>query len=131
MYRLKPILKLKTKIILIFFFTIYVQFIKGQKVGLVLSGGGASGIAHIGVIKALEENGIPIDYITGTSIGGLIGAYYAIGYTPKQIEELVKTSFFRSITKGEVPVKYEYLVKQREDFASWYTFKINPNFIEG
>ena len=126
MYRLKPILKLKTKIILIFFFTIYVQFIKGQKVGLVLSGGGASGIAHIGVIKALEENGIPIDYITGTSIGGLIGAYYAIGYTPKQIEELVKTSFFRSITKGEVPVKYEYLVKQREDFASWYTFKINP-----
>ncbi len=105
---------------------IYCHQLKSQKIGLVLSGGGASGIAHIGVIKALEENGIPIDYITGTSIGALIGAYYTAGYTPKQIEEIVKTTFFRSITRGDVPVKYEYMVKERENFASWYTFKINP-----
>ena len=49
---------------------------KAQKVGLVLSGGAASGIAHIGVLKALEENNIPIDYITGTSMGAFIGALY-------------------------------------------------------
>lgn len=115
------------KITTLLFLSINSFILKSQKVGLVLSGGGASGIAHIGVIKALEENGIPIDYITGTSIGGLIGAYYAIGYSPKQMEELVKTTFFRSITRGDVPVKYEYMVKERESFASWITFKINPS----
>lgn len=99
--------------------------LKSQKVGLVLSGGGASGLCHIGVIKALEENKIPIDYICGTSIGGLIGAYYAIGYSPAQIEEMVSTYFFQSITRGELPVKYEYMVKKREDFASWLTLKYN------
>ena len=50
-----------------------------QKVGLVLSGGGAKGMAHLGVIKALEENGIPIDYITGTSMGAIVGGLYASG----------------------------------------------------
>ena len=50
-----------------------------QSVGLVLSGGGAKGITHIGIIQALEENDIPIDYITGTSIGAIIGALYAMG----------------------------------------------------
>lgn len=53
-----------------------------KKVGLVLSGGGARGVAHVGVIKVLEEAGIPIDYIAGTSMGSLVGALYAIGYTP-------------------------------------------------
>jgi len=51
-----------------------------QKIGIVLSGGGASGIAHIGVLKALEENNIPIHYISGTSIGSVIGGLYSIGY---------------------------------------------------
>ena len=90
-----------------------------------LSGGGASGLSHIGVLKALEENSIPIDYISGTSIGSLIGAYYSIGYSPKEIENLVKTSFFQSITKGDLPAKYEYMVKKRDDYATWLTFKLN------
>ena len=55
------------------------------KVGLVLSGGGAKGIAHIGVIQALEENDIPIDYITGTSMGAIVGGLYASGYTPSEM----------------------------------------------
>ena len=50
-----------------------------QRVGLVLSGGGAKGMTHIGIIRALEENGIPIDYITGTSMGAIIGSLYAMG----------------------------------------------------
>ncbi|MFT6324906.1 MAG: NTE family protein, partial [Halieaceae bacterium] len=54
-------------------------FTQETKVGLVLSGGGADALAHIGVIKALEENNIPISYITGTSMGALIGALYASG----------------------------------------------------
>ncbi len=98
---------------------------RSQKVGLVLSGGGASGLCHVGVLKALEENNIPIDYIAGTSIGGLIGAYYATGYTPAEIEEIVKTYFFQSITRGDLPVKYEYMIKKRDDFAAWLTLKYN------
>ena len=56
-----------------------------QSVGLVLSGGGAKGIAHIGVIKALEDNNIPIDYIAGTSMGAIVGGLYAAGYTTDEM----------------------------------------------
>ena len=59
------------------------------KIGLVLSGGGARGIAHIGVLKVLEEVGIEPDYITGTSMGSVIGALYAIGYRSDQLEKIV------------------------------------------
>ena len=60
-----------------------------MKLGLVLSGGGARGLAHIGVLKALEENGITPDIITGTSMGGMIGAPYALGYDAKTISDFV------------------------------------------
>ncbi len=52
-----------------------------QSVGLVLSGGGAKGIAHIGVIQALEDHDIPIDFVAGTSMGAIVGGLYAAGYT--------------------------------------------------
>ena len=89
-------------------------------------------MCHVGVLKALEENNIPVDYICGTSIGGLIGAYYSIGYTPAEIEEIVKTNFFQSITRGDLPVKYEYMIKKRNDFAAWFTLKYNfkDNYIK-
>lgn len=118
------ILKQRFKIIF-FLLLVSSQLMKAQKVGLVLSGGGASGLSHVGVIKALEENGIPIDYITGTSIGALIGAYYSSGYDPAEIEAIVKANFFQNITKGDLPVKYDYMLKEREDFASWITFKFS------
>lgn len=60
---------------------------KSGKVGLVLSGGGARGFAHIGILMAFEQEGIPIDYITGTSAGALIGSLYASGLTPWEIEQ--------------------------------------------
>ncbi len=113
--------KLYFFILLIGFFNLHLH---AQKVGLVLSGGGASGLVHVGVLKALEEDSVPIDYITGTSIGSLIGAYYACGYTPQQIEKIVKAEFFKSVTKGDLPAKYDYLIKKREDYATWLTFKI-------
>lgn len=56
-----------------------------KKVGVVLGGGGAKGVAHIGVLKVLEEAGIPIDYVAGTSMGAIVGGLYAIGYTPAEI----------------------------------------------
>ena len=61
-----------------------------KKVGLVLSGGGAKGMAHIGAIKVIEEAGIPIDYVVGTSMGSIIGGLYAIGYTPEQMDSMVR-----------------------------------------
>jgi NTE family protein len=57
-------------------------------IGLALSGGGAKGLAHIGVLKVFEEAGIPVHYISGTSMGAIIGSLYSIGYTPKEIEEI-------------------------------------------
>ncbi len=58
------------------------------KIGLALSGGGAKGLAHIGVLKVLEEVGVPIDFIAGTSMGSIIGALYSIGYTVEEIEQI-------------------------------------------
>ncbi|MBA3665233.1 MAG: patatin-like phospholipase family protein [Bacteroidetes bacterium] len=114
-----------THIAIYILFLLHFSNLLSQRVGLVLSGGGASGLTHIGVIKALEENNIPIDYIAGTSIGSLIGGYYAIGYSPQEIEQVVRNSFFLSITKGDLPARYDYLIKQRENYASWITFKFN------
>ncbi len=62
-----------------------------KKVGLVLSGGGAKGVAHVGVIKVLEEAGIPIDYIAGTSMGSIVGGLYAIGYTSSELDSLFRS----------------------------------------
>lgn len=92
-----------------------------------MSGGGASGIAHIGVLKALEENHIPVNCISGTSIGSLIGGLYAVGYTPIEIEQMVKNQTFFKLTKGEMSPKFGYFVRKREDFASWRTLKLNLN----
>ena len=61
-----------------------------KKVGVVLSGGGAKGVAHIGVLKVLEEAGIPIDYISGTSMGAIVGGLYAVGYNAKALDSLVR-----------------------------------------
>lgn len=60
-----------------------------KKVALVLSGGGAKGMAHIGVIKVIEKAGIPVDIVTGTSMGSIIGGLYSIGYTPEQMDSMV------------------------------------------
>ena len=101
-------------------FCLFTKNACSQKVGLVLSGGGSSGLSHIGVIKALEDNNIPIDYICGASSGGLIGAFYAIGYSPREIEKIVNSKIFQSITKGDIPKKYEYMIKKRNDYEYNY-----------
>ena len=65
-----------------------------KTVGLVLSGGGAKGVAHIGAIRALEEAGIPIDYIAGTSAGAIVGGLYASGYSTEQMEDIFLSDEF-------------------------------------
>lgn len=115
---------LKYSVLLLF---VIVQHMWSQRVGVVLSGGGSSGLAHIGVLKALEEYNVPVDYVTGTSIGSLIGAYYAIGYSPRQIEEMVKSSFFQNAAKGNLNYQYGYYFKKRETYGSWLTLRVDPS----
>ena len=73
------------------------------KIGLVLSGGGAKGFAHIGVLKVLEEAGITIDYIGGTSMGAVVGGLYASGYNATQIDSIFKNTNFDELLKDYTP----------------------------
>lgn len=86
--------------------------LQAQRVGVVLSGGGATGMAHIGVLKALEEHGIPIDYIAGSSMGALVGGLYAAGYSPAEIDSLFRTEQFRIMADGGVEPEFEHFFKQ-------------------
>ena len=112
-------------------FLIFLVFLalelKGQKVGLVLSGGGAKGLAHIGVLKALEENNIPIDYITGTSMGGIVGAMYAAGYSPKQIEEIALSNDFQDWVSGRYKSDYSFYFQKNNSNASILTAKLSAD----
>jgi len=102
----------------ILFFVFIVLQSKCQKVGLVLSGGGAKGLAHIGVIKSLEENGIPIDYVVGTSIGAIVGGLYVAGFSPDEIIKEMKSPDFYSYLRGTIPEKYKYYYKKLPEDAS-------------
>jgi NTE family protein len=72
------------------------------KVGVVLSGGGAKGLAHVGVLKVLEREGVPIDYITGTSMGSIVGGLYAIGYSVEDLERIVENINWEEVFSGNV-----------------------------
>ena len=78
---------------------------KRKKVGLVLSGGGARGFAHIGVIKTLEKNNIPIDIVSGTSIGAVVGALYCAGYSGVQLEQIAKETNWKNLIDLAIPKK--------------------------
>ena len=95
-----------------------------QSVGLVLSGGGVRGMAHIGVLKALEENHIPIDYITGTSAGALVGSLYASGLTPDQIEQMVTSTDFVKTVSGKFSEDNLYYFKSDPLDAGWISIKL-------
>lgn len=90
-------------------------------VGLVLSGGGAKGVAHIGVIKALEENDIPIDYIAGTSMGAIVGSLYAAGYTPDEMMELLASDMFQDAAAGKMDPDRLYLFYRPTPRPSFFT----------
>ena len=96
-----------------------------QKVGMVLSGGGAKGIAHIGVLKALEENEIPIDYMVGTSMGGIIGGCYAAGMSPNQIEEMILSPEFLDWINGRFEKDLIYYYYQDEENPSFMRLNLS------
>ena len=89
---------------------------KRPKVGLVLSGGGAKGVAHIGALKIIEELGIPVDYVVGTSIGSIIGGFYALGYDSAKMDSLVRAQDWNLLMKDQVDRrKVSYSFKEDAD----------------
>lgn len=99
--------------------------LSAQGVAVVLSGGGSRGMAHIGVLQALEENDIPIDYITGTSIGAVIGALYASGYSPSEIENIFTNDNFNQWINNETNIGKTYFYMQDEPDAEWVELKLD------
>lgn len=111
--------------LLIIFLCGHLSVLHAQRVGLVLSGGGATGLTHIGVMKALEENGIPIDYIAGSSMGALVGGMYAAGYSPMEIDSLFRTDLFKTMADGGIEPRYQYYFKQDAPDASLISLKLD------
>jgi NTE family protein len=101
----------------------------GQKIGLVLEGGGALGLAHIGVIQWLEEHRIPVSYVAGTSMGGLIGGVYATGRSPAEVRELVSTIPWNTVLRGQVP--FQNLTFRRKEDSYIYPGSIEFGLKKG
>lgn len=101
------------------------KLLLAQKVGLVLSGGGAKGMTHIGIIRALEENNIPIDYVAGTSMGAIVGSLYAMGYSPDEMEELLRSPDFKRWYSGQVEPEYEYYFKKERPTPAFFNIRFS------
>ena len=111
--------------ILAILFCLFFSTVSAQKVGLVLSGGGAKGLTHIGIIRALEENNIPIDYITGTSMGAIVGSLYAMGYSPDDMEKLIKSEDFKRWYSGGIQEKYIYYFKRNPPTPEFINIRVS------
>src|SRR5258706_6683561 len=98
---------------------------QSQKIGVVFSGGGAKGLAHVGVLKALEENEIPIDYVVGTSMGGIIAGCYAAGMSPAEIEEMMLSQDFLSWVNGRLEEGYNYYYNKNDDHPSFLKLNLS------
>ncbi len=116
------------KLSILSFLLFFTLLSNAQKVGLVLSGGGALGFAHIGVLIALEENNIPIDYITGTSAGALVGSMYAVGWSPHLIDSLVMTDKFQMMSSGAIEKKFDHYFRKEKPDPSWIDIKLTEDF---
>lgn len=93
---------------------------KGErpKIGLVLSGGGAKGLAHIGVLKAIDRSGLQIDYIAGTSMGAIVAAMYAAGYSGEQIEAMSKDTEWMKLINSK-PVLTDISIEDKDEFENY------------
>jgi Predicted esterase of the alpha-beta hydrolase superfamily len=112
------------KIFIVFLGLLSFVSASSQKVGLVLSGGGAKGAVHIGIIKALEENNIPIDYVAGTSIGAIVGSLYAMGYSPEEMLDLFNSDDFYYWQTGKVEDEYRFFFRQGINKPNFVRFNL-------
>jgi NTE family protein len=99
------------------------QPVQRPKIAVALQGGGAKGVAHIGVLRWLEENHIPVDYVAGTSMGGLVGGLYATGHSPAEIERIVKEIDWNEVLSSSIPYR-DLAFRRKEDLRAF------PNSLE-
>ena len=114
----------------IFLFLVLISFgifsqNKQPKIGLVLSGGGAKGFAHIGVLKEIDKAGIQLDYIGGTSMGAIVGGLYAAGYSANQIEEIVIKTDFLTLIRDILPRSSETFFEKEFGEKTVLTLPVN------
>ena len=138
----------KIALMILFIMTVFVSDIQAKiledsitkrpKVGVVLCGGGAKGFAQIRILKALDDAGVPIDYIGGTSIGSIIGALYAVGYDPDMIEKLVREQDWNKVLYDKFPETLMPIDKKLYERNYLATFpitngkvKVKSAFVEG
>lgn len=95
------------------------------KVGLVLSGGGAKGFAHIGVLKVLEKAGVKVDYIGGTSMGAVVGGLYASGYSAQQIDSIFKQTDFDALLSDYIPRASKNFYEKNNDERYAFTLPVH------
>lgn len=134
---------MKKNILIVFLFIINLAFSQSEnlkkdvddlKIGLVLSGGGAKGMAHIGVLKVIDELGLQIDYIGGTSIGAIIGALYASGYSAQQLDSIFTSQNYSTLLQDNLPrsSKTFYEKEDSEKYALTLPFdKFKVSFPRG
>ena len=118
----------KFAVLFLAFFTILISHSQEQrkpKIGLVLSGGGAKGFAHIGVLKVLEQAGVKIDYIGGTSMGAVVGGLYASGYSATQIDSIFKNTDFDALLSDFIPRSSKTFYEKRNDEMYAFTLPFN------
>ena len=99
--------------------------VHAQSVGVVMSGGGAKGLYHIGVLEALEENGIPIDYVAGTSMGSIVAALYAAGYSPSEMREIVASGVVKEWVSGRIDPNYMPYYRQVGRVPSFFRLRLD------
>jgi NTE family protein len=100
------------------------------KIGLVLSGGGAKGFAHIGALRVLKEAGVPIDYIGGTSMGGLMGGLIALGYSPDSLEQLVLSQDWMMVLSDETSRRKLSMKEKEQAERYFFTLPIRDKKIQ-
>ena len=99
--------------------------VEAQTVGLVLSGGGAKGLYHIGVLQALEENNVAIDYVAGTSMGSIIAGLYAAGYTPEQMRDIATSGELQNWVSGRIDKKYHSYYREQDTPPPLFVLRFN------
>lgn len=130
---------MKLRLLLAFLFVSSSLFAQNQpKLGLVLSGGGAKGLAHVGVLKAMEEAGLRPDFIAGTSMGSIVGGLYAIGYSANEIDSILRSVDWDQVLSNKMPLNYiafeekEYYDRYLVEFPVVdYKLKVGTGLIRG
>jgi NTE family protein len=120
---------------IVFLFTLIVanaysqDTIRRPRIGLVLSGGGAKGFAHVGALKVIEEAGIPVDYITGTSIGSIVGGLYAMGYDAATLEKVIGTQNWEALLSNESRREFIPAITKEEQSRYLLSLPVKANKI--